>query len=252
MSSQASATLIPAYILHRRPFKNSSLLIDLLTPAHGWLTCVAKGAKQSKASRSSGAAVLQPFNALLVSVSGRGEVKTLGRYEAVETPAMLSGDRLYSAYYINELLLKLLPRGEAHSTLFAAYAALLQALADNTNSIEVLLRHFEYQVLSELGYGLQLSHEARSGKPLEISRLYVFEPEMGPLAVEEQHQQVSGRPVISGDSLIALSKLQLNTPQHLAESKQLMRYLINHLLGGYHFKSRDFFQLTARNRNESE
>jgi DNA repair protein RecO (recombination protein O) len=234
-------SLTPAFVLHRKPFSDSSLLVDFFTLQQGRVTCIAKGVKQGKNRK---AAILQPFIPLMISLSGRGEVKTLRECEAVENALCLQGITLYSAFYTNELLLKFLQKHEAHEMVFAAYAELLQQLVNAHDSVEALLRIFEVKLLAELGYGLQLSHDAEKSLPIDPRKYYVYELERGPIEVFPGSAFHHGKPLVAGKTLLALLQAELNEQQQIRESKELMRYIIQHLLGGYNFKSREFF--TAR------
>ena len=230
--------LTPAWVLHSRPYSNTSLLVDFFTLNLGRVTCVAKGVRQ-KGSRLAG--IVQPFIPLVISVSGRGAVKTLGKCESVDQFQALQAERLYSAYYLNELVLKALQVSEPHEPLFAIYADSIRELASGTGNTEVVLRKFELHLLSELGYGLQLDYDVISGQPIEASKQYRYEHGMGAMEVTGSDHFQYSLPVVSGECLLAIKDFRLSEKQHLAEAKKLMRYLINHLLGGYHFKSREFF-----------
>jgi len=238
LSRYLQTGLTPAWVLHSRPYSNTSLLVDFFTLNFGRITCVARGVRK-KGSRL--AAIVQPFIPLVISISGRGAVKTLGKCEAVDSYQALQGERLYSAYYVNELIIKALPVSEAHDHLFAVYAEILEELTAGKAETEFLLRKFELHLLSELGYGLQLDYDVKSGEPIQDNKKYRYEHAGGAIEVTgSEHLQYS-IPVISGACLLALKDFRLTEKQHLAEAKKLMRYLINHLLGGYHFKSREFF-----------
>lgn len=231
-------SLTPAFVLHRKPFSDNSFIIDFFTLHHGRMTCIAKGVKQGKSKK---AAILQSFIPLMISFSGRGEVKTLRECESVENPLKLEDVGLYSAYYVNELLLKFLHKNETHETVFASYAQLLKQLDKNISTTEPLLRQFEINLLSELGYGLQLSCTADSISPIEADKNYIYEPEQGAIEISSISAQVNGKPVISGKTLLAMQQAEFTEQHVVAECKKLMRYLIQHLLGGYNFKSREFF-----------
>lgn len=238
MSSYLQTGLTPAWVLHSRPYSNTSLLVDFFTLNLGRITCVARGVRQ-KGSRLAG--ILQPFIPLVISVSGRGAVKTLGKCESVDHYQALQGDRLYSAYYLNELVLKALQVTEPHETLFAMYADIVRELSSGHQDTEQLLRKFELHLLSELGYGLQLDYDVNSGEPLQAAKKYRYEHGAGATEVTGSDYLQHSVPVVSGACLMAIKDFRLSEKQHLAEAKKLMRYLINHLLGGYHFKSREFF-----------
>jgi len=238
LSHNLPAGLTPAWVLHSRPYSNTSLLVDFFTLNLGRITCVARGVRQ-KGSRLAG--IVQPFIPLVISVSGRGSVKTLGKCESVEHYQVLQGERLYSAYYLNELVLKSLQSSEPHETLFAIYADTVRRFSSGSEDTEPLLRKFELHLLSELGYGLQLDYDVQSGEPIEAGRNYRYEHGVGASEITGSDHLQHSVPVVSGECLLALKDCRLSEKQHLAEAKKLMRYLINHLLGGYHFKSREFF-----------
>ena len=238
MSNYSRAQLTPAWVLHSRPYSNTSLLVDFFTLQSGRVTCVAKGVRK-KASRLTG--ILQPFIPLVINFSGRGAVKTLGKCETVERYETLHGEPLFAAYYLNELVLKALPVSEPHENLFAIYANILGELVRNEGLTEPLLRTFEIHLLSELGYGLQLELDAADGEPIESEAKYRYEYGNGPVKVLNNGQLENSVPVVSGESLLAMKNFSFTEQQHRSEAKKLMRYLINCLLGGYHFKSRDFF-----------
>lgn len=185
---------------------------------------------------------MQPFIPLMVSIVGKGEVKTLSVSEAAGNTIKLERSALYSAYYINELLIKLLQKNEAHETVFAAYGELLISLAENVANSEKLLRYFEINLLVELGYGLQLTHDANSAALVDPDKLYFYEHESGPRQIQSENHLNSNIPVVSGSTLLAMNSRSLLSENQLKESKLLMRYVIKHLLGGYDFKSRIFFK----------
>lgn len=164
------------FVLHRRDYRNSSLLLDLFTADEGRIACVAKGAKTHARGRSALASLLQPFQPLWVSWFGRGEVKTLGLAEAAGPSLALSGERLYCGFYLNELLLRLIERHDAQEGLFVFYQ---QALADlEARPIDAVLRRFELRLLEELGYALDLGADRR-GAPVVSAGWYRYRASLG-------------------------------------------------------------------------
>lgn len=233
-----SAQLQPGYILHQRPYRDTSLLLEVFTRDHGRLGLVARGARGPRA-RSRG--LLQPFQPLLLSWAGRGELGTLAGVEAAGTARRLPGAVLYSAFYLNELLLRLLQRLDPHPELYAAYGQALAALPDAT---ERGLRLFEKMLLNELGYGLLLDHEAHGGAPVEPQAWYAYELESGPLRVEEHSPD---RLLLAGSSLLSLAADELQDAQSLADAKRLMRAALSLYLGERELKTREVFAaLTGR------
>ncbi|WP_462320702.1 DNA repair protein RecO [Halochromatium sp.] len=169
-------TLKRGFVLHRRDYRNTSLLLELFVAEDGRLPCIAKGAKSAARGRSALAALLQPFQPLWLSWVGRGEVKTLTRAEAAGPSIALSAERLYCGFYLNELLLRLVDREDPQEALFVFYQ---QALADlATESVDQVLRRFELRLLEELGYALDLRLD-RQGKPIDRGRYYRYVPSEG-------------------------------------------------------------------------
>jgi DNA repair protein RecO (recombination protein O) len=173
-------TLKRGFVLHRRDYRNTSLLIELFTADEGRLACVAKGAKSAPRGRSALAALLQPFQPLWLGWVGRGEVKTLTRAEAAAPSIALVAERLYCGFYLNELLIRLLDRQDPHEALFVFYQ---QALADLASEpLDAVLRRFELRLLEELGYALDLRSDSQ-GKPIEPVHDYRYTSDQGLIPV---------------------------------------------------------------------
>lgn len=221
-----------AYLLHAYPYSETSLILEVFTRDHGRLAMLARGARRP---RSALRGVLLAFQALELDWFGGGEVKTLARAEWLGGAPFLRGDGLLLGYYLNELLLKLLPREDAHALLFDAYAAALLALARGATG-EVELRRFEKSLLKELGYGLALEHDAE-GNVIQEGNRYRYQIERGavPFDVADTGLTVSGKTLLdlAADSYVAT--------QSLAEGKQLMRHLLAHYLAGQMLQTRRVF-----------
>ena len=144
--------LQPAFVLHTRHYRDSSLLLDVFTAQCGRISLVAKGARRPVRGRAN-AAILQPFIPLLLSFSGRSELKTLTGSEVAGQTQALKGDRLFSGIYLNELMIRLLHQQDAHPSLFVAYGNAVASLG-SAESMDDVLRRFEFSLLQELGYGL--------------------------------------------------------------------------------------------------
>lgn len=227
-------TLQPAYVLHSRPYRDSSLLLDLFTRSHGRIAAVAKGVKRAK-SKFNG--VLQPFSMLLVSWSGRGDLVTLTDAELEQQSLLLQGKSLLAAFYLNEILLHLTQRHDPHPELFAAYHQTICELGTGQQD-EVTLRRFECYLLQEIGYGLILDHDVESGEPVQSESYYRYYPEHGPVAMPGP--DADSKPlVIQGKTLLALQEGKLTDKAILQEAKYFMRAIINHQLGGRPIKSRE-------------
>jgi len=232
-----SLILTPAFVLHYRPYSDSSLILELFTLDFGRITCIAKGVKKGKLRK---AAILQPFIPLMISFSGKGEVKTLRDCESVENGFRFEGQILYSAYYINELLLKFLHKNDVYHQLFAIYANLLKELSNSDNT-EIQLRLFEMRLLTEMGLALQLTHESDSLVPVNETKKYVYKVEDGPVEITSSIELQGNEVMVHGESLLALAQETFEKKIHLQEAKKLMRYVIKYHLDGYQFKSREFF-----------
>ena len=230
-----SGGLQPAFVLHARRYRESSLIVELITRDHGRQAVMAKGAMSGKRPL---AAMLQPFVPLLVDWRGRGELPTLSAVEQAEAMPQAQGRSAFCGLYVNELLLKLTQRADPHSELFPLYAAcigeLLESPSDNA-SLEPLLRRFELQLLDELGLGLQL-REDHQGRAVEAGRRYVYDIESGPV---ESAQARSG---FDGASLLALDRGMFETDQQRREARSLMRLVLDSHLHGQPLKSRELFR----------
>lgn len=228
-------SLEPAFILHRRPFSNSSLIVDLFSKNHGRLSALAKGSRRSN-SRYRGK--LELFNALQVSWTGRNELKTLGDVECSGAPIILEANALLCGFYINELIVKLLHPHDPHAELFTIYQQTLEKLSRN-QALEITLRCFEKQFLQHIGYGLSLTKELHSNKPIEVDYFYQYVADHGFVSCQVDHRE-SG--IFSGKSLLALHHENFDTPQTLLDAKRLMRQVFDHHLGHKPLKSRELLK----------
>ncbi|MFO1352103.1 MAG: DNA repair protein RecO [Gammaproteobacteria bacterium] len=232
--------LQPAFILHRRAYRDTSLLIDVFSRDGGRLALVGRGAR---ASKSRWAGVLQPFRPLLLSWSGKGEVKTLSAAEEAGSAILLPVTRVLSGLYLNELLLRLLARYDPHPGIFAAYRMVLAELANTDADEEAALRRFEKCLLAEIGYGLRLDREADTHAPIQPDRLYRYLPNHGAVAIAGTGGEGV---VISGASLLALHSGQLAGAESLREAKRLTRAALAICLEGRPLKTRELMIATQQ------
>ncbi len=231
--------LIDCYVLHRRDYSNTSLLLELFSRPYGSFPAIAKGAKRKN---NPAAALLQPFRRLSLTLSGRGEVKTIGRIEDGGRGGGLNGKAIYCGLYLNELLTRLLGRNDAHECLFDHYEAALDALRRERDFARVL-RRFELRLLEEIGYAMVLDHEVETTTSLTPEGRYAYDPERGPV----QQSSGSGGFSVSGATLLALAADRDLEGTQAREAKGLMRRVLAHHLGGKPLKSRELFiQLFAR------
>jgi DNA repair protein RecO (recombination protein O) len=225
-----------AFVLHRRDFSNTSLLLEVFSAEHGRLPLVAKGAKRG-AGRGSRSALLEPFQPLWLTWSGRGEVGTLTRAEAAGTPLALAGDALYCGFYLNELLLRLLGRQDAHQALFVFYQQALDGLSRGESTLPAVLRRFELRLLAELGWELVLSRDAE-GRPVAPEGWYLFQPERGLLPTWSADPSTA----IRGSTLLGLDGDRPLDSAAAREARGLLRAALAPHLGGRPLKSRELFR----------
>ncbi len=169
---KSRVTLHPVFILHTRPFRDTSLLVDALTTEYGRISVLARGVRTARTPLRG---ILQPFVPLLMSWSGKGELVSMSKVEAVGLPYSLQGKALISGFYLNELIMRLLHRYDPHPILYDAYQQALLGLQQKT-TIELVLRLFEKCLLKELGYGLQLEgvlQNVLGGRALKSRELFV-------------------------------------------------------------------------------
>lgn len=233
MSSRVRVEQEHGFVLHLSPYRETSLIVDAFSRDHGRVALMAKGARRP---RSGLRGTLMEFQPLELAWVGGGEMKTLTRAEWQGGQPLLTGRALLFGYYLNELLMRLLPREDAHPALFDAYAATLAELACSPG--EAALRRFEYDLLRELGVGAPLDVCADGGEAVEPERYYAYLPERG--LVEVDPDRLEG-PCFSGRALLAMAQDDYRAPETLLEAKQLMRMLINHTLGGQPLNARRVF-----------
>ena len=218
----------PAYVLHARPWRETSLIVELLSRDHGRLGVVARGVQGPK--RHPLRAALQPLQHVRVDFLPRGELGRLLQAEAVDVAPLLQGDALLAAFYVNELLMRLLPRQDPAPGLFARYGVLRDELA-GPGALAWTLRRFERDLLDELGYGLPLD-QTDDGEPLDPAARYVLDAERGPLR-DRQHARGS----VSGAALLALAVDREPPPEQLAELRPALRPVLQSHLGATPLKS---------------
>lgn len=215
----------PAFVLHTRPYRETSVLLDCFTRDYGRVGLVARGVRRERARLSR--SMLQPLQPLLLNWIGKGELGTLVSAESIATSFRLVGDNLFSAMYVNELVLRLTENHDPHPATFDAYMQCLSRLAVGENTAWTL-RRFEREFFQELGYGLVLEREVENHSPICADTYYTYHPELGPKILDGQTQGVR----ISGSALLALAK-DIEPPlAQLEELRRLMRMLIRHQLGG--------------------
>lgn len=225
--------LQPAYVLHQRPYRDTSRIVELFTRDHGRLTVFARGVR---ANKSGMAAALQSFQPILASWSDRGEAGQLGAVELMGEPRNLPAARLLSGFYLNELLLKLLHLHDPQPDIFDLYHAALQSLKTDGDE-PLVLRLFEKRLLQALGFGLLLEHEAETGQAIKAQACYRYVLELGPVPVAANVNAAKG--VYYGACLLALARETLTDAQHKSDVRHLLRAALDHVLDGRRLQSRE-------------
>lgn len=210
----------PAFVLHTRPWRETSLIVDVLSRHHGRIGLVARGARRQGSAMK---ARLISFQPLYLSWFGKSTLRTLHGAEWQGGNLNLRGHGLMCGFYLNELLLRLLPEGDAHETLFDHYQSTLEKL-NRQMDVEPILRRFELDLLSELGYAQPLGHTAEA-EDLQASARYGYEFGTGVVSPRPGSTSYLGR------TLLDLARGDLTDPTTLAEGKLLMRALLAHYLG---------------------
>jgi DNA repair protein RecO (recombination protein O) len=223
--------LQPAYVLHHRLYRETSQLLEVFTMDYGRVSLVARGVRSGRSKLRS---ILQPFQPLLLSFNGKSDLKTLTAAEAPTPPLSLKGDCLLSAFYLNELLIKLLQKEDPYPGLYAIYQNALLGLQGLPLNLQIL-RLFEKKFLEEIGYGVSLKEDFLSKKPVVEDFFYEFIPEYGVKYVTAAPHKFLGK------SLIAIANEQFETLEILQDAKRLMRIIFNHLLGAESLNSRKLF-----------
>ena len=223
------------FILHSKPYRDTSNLLEVFSHEYGRIGLVARGARSSK-SKLQG--LLQPFVPLLISWTGQGELQTLTHAEQSGRAYHLKADNLMIGFYLNELVIQFLHRGDPHPELYQRYEAAINGLEEG-EQVEPLLRVFERDLLQETGYGLITDCDVDTGEPIEPDMLYAYYPGKGPIksgVADENLMQVSG------STLLGLSEDSIRDMSILPEAKRLMRYLISWHMGGKPLKTRELFK----------
>ncbi|WP_417658417.1 DNA repair protein RecO [Pseudidiomarina sp.] len=224
----------PAFVLHRWPYQDSSLLVELFTAEHGRYRVIAKGAKRPKNPWRS---ILQPFTPLQISSRGRHELQTLVAAEASGNALDLRGTALYSGFYLNELIQRLTTPYHAVEGLFDDYQHTLSLLT-RVDHVEPILRRFEWQLLCHLGHGFDWHIDSQQ-QPILPAQAYQFIPEEGFMPIAGMTQ--SARVQLSGEDLIRLGAFELSDQRLLKLFKRLMRAALQPYLGDKPLRSRQLF-----------
>ena len=223
----------PAYVLHARPYRETSAIIDMLTQQHGRVSVVARGARRPRR----GTGQPQPFGRVLIGCSGRGSLLTLTGCDAL-SHRWLTGEALYAGLYLNELLLRLLRDADPHPGVFDGYEATLDRLVGGADT-EPALRRFERLVLKECGYEVTFDVDAQSGDAVVATRGYAFAPDAGFYGVADA---VDERAVFAGSTLLAIAADDYADERVRRAAKQIMRRALAPHLGDKPIRSRALYR----------
>ncbi|HIG89006.1 DNA repair protein RecO [Candidatus Thioglobus sp.] len=221
--------LTPAFLIHRRAFKESSLLLDFFTLEYGKIRLVGRGLRKSKTN-------IQMFQCLNISFSGKGELKTLSNWEVDDTPRIIKGEALILSMYVNELISRLLFDQDPHFKLFEIYKQFIVQITNmNQQAGYWLLRLFENNLLSELGYALDLSHDI-NGNDINKNNRYEYQHQLGFLHADTG--KISGKLI---NQMLIEDIENMPDAQQLKVCRDLNRQRLNPLLGNKPLKSRSLF-----------
>ena len=224
------------FVLHARPWRETSLIIDVFTEKQGKIALCAKGVRSKKSPKSS---LLQPLSPLYLSWVGKGELPTLTMAEPAAPAIKLSAESLYSAFYINELIVRLLHRHDPHPNLFVHYDAALKQLSE-PSPLEQTLREFEFHLLSSIGYGLSFSSDIDGEEILDTKTYYLhgdglFQSIVNLDSVDKQR-------IFDGVNLLSIAENNWQNSAVLKDAKRLSRLSFKPLLGTKPLQSRKLFR----------
>ncbi len=224
-----------AFVLHTYPFRETSLVVEAFSRSHGRVALVARGARRPA---SSFRGLLLSFQPLLLSWYGKSELRTLHRAQWQGGRPGLQGMALICGLYLNELLMRFLPRDDAHPGLYSNYSETLLAMGNHPD-LSGILRRFEIDLLNEMGYAPMLEFDAGSGEPVHAERVYTYELERGPV-LDSGNETYAVR--LRGKTLLDMASGEYSDPVTQQQSKALMRMLINHHLGAQPLHTRRLLQ----------
>jgi DNA repair protein RecO (recombination protein O) len=223
----------PAFVLHARPWRETSLLVEVLTEQHGRIVLLARGVQGRKSHVLR--AALQPLQLIRFSAVLGGELAQLRQAEALDAAPRLTGEAMLAGFYVNELLLRLLPRHDPAAEIYQAYAQLRCRLSGD-ESLAWTLRRFERDLLEGLGVGFDLCHDA-DGLPLDPAARYRLEPLEGPRRLLSDRGAADRGGAPTGSALLALASDVMPTAEEMVCLRRGMRALLLHHLGGRGLKS---------------
>jgi DNA repair protein RecO (recombination protein O) len=233
----------PAFILHTRPYRETSALVDFFSRHYGRFRAVARGVRGAKKNSP----VLTPYTPLLITWSGKSDLKTVKTMESSGPPILLQGDRLYCGFYLNELLLKLLAEHDTHEKLFDRYLNTLTLLASTGAPLESSLRTFEFSLLEDIGYAIVLDSDAETGDSIVPDRWYWFDPSIGFVLKQgvlkpRTKSQTNAANWFLGAELLAIHAEQFHQTNIASAAKRLVRLAFRPHIGDSPLRSRALFK----------
>jgi DNA repair protein RecO (recombination protein O) len=219
--------LQPAFILQHKKYRETSVIIDVLTKEFGVVSILARGVRKKKSKL---AGLLLPFTALKISYIGKSDLKILTHAELDSLSFNLKGLSLYCGFYVNELIYLFIHKYDPYPEVYTIYSRCLLLLSDSSLEVEETLRFFELDLIECLGYGVQLNYDNQTSTVVRAQVKYLFRGELGVV------EHIEG--YIDGDTLLALNARHTLNKEALYEAKKLMRQVINFQLQGKKLKSR--------------
>ncbi|MFA6408698.1 MAG: DNA repair protein RecO [Gammaproteobacteria bacterium] len=213
----------PAFILHTKPFRDTSFLVSAFTQNHGHISLLARGARSKKSPLRS---LLLPFTPLALSWAGKTDLPCVSQAEISSLQYQLTDKALMSGLYLNELLVRLLERHTSYPELFSTYQNTLKNLEENSSN-RATLRLFEKKLLSEIGYGLHLT-ETKDGYEINSEENYYFEFGIG---LQKAPNLTPSEKIFSGQNLLALHNESLSSPIDLEAAERLLKTMLQAVLG---------------------
>ncbi len=231
----------PCYILHRRDYLESSLILEILSREHGRVSLIAKGAKRHKKQQGINYNLYQEY---LLSWVSKSELGTLIDVELAITMASMRPKQMMTGFYMNEIILRLLHKHESHPELYDSYKTTVRELSKN-NTDQALIRYFEKILLQSLGYGVIFDQDLNTGNAIVAEEDYYYKFDFGPTS--NNKNSMEGVP-ISGKTLIGLNNETLADTKNKNEAKILLRSLLNQYLGEKPLESRKLYQAYIKNK----
>lgn len=223
----------PAFVLHARPWRETSVLVEVLSAGHGRIGLLARGVQGPK--RHVLRAALRPLQHVRIDAVQRGELAQLRAAEAIDAAPVLAGDALLAAFYLNELVLRLAPRHDPHPQLYATYALTRERLRDG-EPLGWTLRRFERDLLDALGFGFAFDEDGDGGA-IDPAARYRLDPEHGPRRLQSDRGGGDRSQAATGSALLALAADRMPDPDQLGDLRRAMREVLAHHLGGRGLKS---------------